>query len=154
MDDLTGATLYGEGLDDAALEAWFASEEDGYFQLTGGARENPTTAVHRYHALRHLPPRRYRTALALGAADGGEYAAFAGQVDRFIAIEPGRGFWCDTIVMWGIILPLGYLCAFVWHVSPIVLYGVLCLDEFVKLPAATLRYRRYRWLNNITREFA
>ena len=62
------------------------------------------------------------------------------------------GFWCDTIVMWGIIIPLGYLCAFVWHVSPVILYIVICLDEFIKLPAAIIRFRQYRWLNNITRD--
>lgn len=28
------------------------------------------------------------------------------------------GFWCDTVVMWLIILPLSYLCAFVWQVPP------------------------------------
>nr|WP_249435921.1 MATE family efflux transporter [Paenibacillus sp. Marseille-Q4541] len=64
------------------------------------------------------------------------------------------GFWCDTVVMWFIILPLGYLCAFVWEVSPIVLYMVISLDEIVKLPAAFIRYRQYKWLNNITRSFA
>lgn len=63
------------------------------------------------------------------------------------------GFFCDTIVMWGIILPLGYMCAFVWHLQPVLLYAVLCLDEFIKLPAAVIRYRKYRWLNNITRDF-
>ena len=61
------------------------------------------------------------------------------------------GFWCDTIVMWGIIIPLGFLCAFIWHISPVILYIVLCLDEFIKLPAALFRFRQYRWLNNITR---
>lgn len=64
------------------------------------------------------------------------------------------GFWCDTIVMWGIIIPLGYLCAFVWHVPPVTLYIVLCLDEFIKLPVATIRFRKYRWLNNITRDLS
>jgi putative MATE family efflux protein len=63
------------------------------------------------------------------------------------------GFWCDTVVMWGVILPLGFLCAFVWRVAPMFLYIVICLDEFVKLPAAIFRFRQYRWLNNITREF-
>ena len=63
------------------------------------------------------------------------------------------GFWCDTIVMWGIIIPLGFLCAFIWKVSPVILYMVLCLDEFIKLPAAVFRFRQYRWLNNITRDF-
>ena len=62
------------------------------------------------------------------------------------------GFWCDVTVMWGIIIPLGFLCAFVWHVSPVILYIVLCLDEFFKLPIAVIWFRRYRWLNNITRD--
>lgn len=64
------------------------------------------------------------------------------------------GFWCDSIVMWGIILPLGYLCAFVWHVSPLVLYIVISLDEIIKLPLAFYRYRQFKWLNNITRTFS
>ncbi len=62
------------------------------------------------------------------------------------------GFWCDTAVMWGIVVPLGCICAFVLHVPPVILYIVLCLDEFIKLPVATFRFRQYRWLNNITRD--
>lgn len=64
------------------------------------------------------------------------------------------GFWCDTVVMWGIILPLGYLCAFVWKLPPITLYAVLSLDEIIKLPIAFIRYRQFKWLNNITRNFS
>lgn len=67
--------------------------------------------------------------------------------------DPKFGLWCDTIVMWGIILPLSYMSAFVWHLHPILLYAVICLDEIIKLPAAIIRYRQYKWLNNITREF-
>jgi len=63
------------------------------------------------------------------------------------------GFWCDTIVMWGIVLPLSYVCAFVWSVPPLILYAVISMDEFIKLPAATLRYRQHKWLNNLTRDF-
>ena len=63
------------------------------------------------------------------------------------------GFWCDVIVMWGIIIPLGCLCAFVWNVSPIVLYMVLCCDEFIKGPIALARFVQYRWLKNITVDF-
>jgi putative MATE family efflux protein len=63
------------------------------------------------------------------------------------------GFWCDTIVMWGIILPLSYLCAFVWHLHPIILYAIISLDEIIKLPISLIRYRKYKWLNNITRDF-
>ncbi len=64
------------------------------------------------------------------------------------------GFLCDTIVMWGIVLPLSYVCAFSRHVSPVLLYAVISLDEFVKLPAALIRYGKYKWLNNITRELS
>ena len=67
--------------------------------------------------------------------------------------DPKFGFFCDTIVMWGIILPLSYVCAFVWHLHPVTLYAVICLDEFIKLPAAFIRYRKYKWLKNITRDF-
>jgi len=63
------------------------------------------------------------------------------------------GFWCDVIVMWGIIIPLGCLCAFVWHVTPVVLYIVLCCDEFIKGPIAIIRFFQYRWIKNITRNF-
>lgn len=64
------------------------------------------------------------------------------------------GFWADTLVMWGIILPLSYACAFVWKVNPILLYAVISLDEIIKLPVALIRYRQYKWLKNITREIA
>jgi len=63
------------------------------------------------------------------------------------------GFLCDVIVMWGIIIPLGFLCAFVWRVPPVVLYIVLCCDEFIKGPVALIRFFQYRWLKNITRNF-
>ena len=63
------------------------------------------------------------------------------------------GFWCDTVVMWGIILPLSYMCAFVWQVHPIVLYAVISLDEIIKIPASVIRYSQQKWLNNITRDF-
>jgi Na+-driven multidrug efflux pump len=68
--------------------------------------------------------------------------------------DPKFGFWMDTIVMWGIILPLSYVSAFVWHIHPVLLYVVISLDEVIKLPAAIIRYRQYKWLKNITRETA
>jgi putative MATE family efflux protein len=64
------------------------------------------------------------------------------------------GFWCDVIVMWGIIIPLGFLCAFVWNVYPGLLYIALCSDEFFKVPVALIRFLKYRWLKNITRDLA
>ncbi|MBR3020142.1 MAG: MATE family efflux transporter [Clostridia bacterium] len=60
------------------------------------------------------------------------------------------GLICDAISMWFVILPLGYLSAFVWHWPPIAVYAVLCMDEFVKLPFVALRFRQYKWLTNLT----
>jgi len=62
------------------------------------------------------------------------------------------GFWCDLIVMWGIIVPLAWVCAFVWHVTPALLYIAICFDEAIKLPVAVIRFRQYKWLKNITRD--
>ena len=70
---------------------------------------------------------------------------FAGGDSRF-------GFLCDTIVMWGIIIPVGFLCAFVFKLPPVALYAVLCMDEFVKLPIMAIHYKKYKWLKNITRD--
>lgn len=62
------------------------------------------------------------------------------------------GLICDTIAMWGVILPLGALAAFAWHWQPIAVYIILCMDEFVKLPFVALRFRQYKWLNDLTKE--
>ena len=62
------------------------------------------------------------------------------------------GLICDTIAMWGVVLPLGFLAAFVWKWPSIAVYIVLCTDEFVKLPFVAARFRQYRWLKNLTRD--
>jgi Na+-driven multidrug efflux pump len=64
------------------------------------------------------------------------------------------GFLCDTIVMWGVIIPAGFICAFVLKLPPVMLYAVLCLDEFLKIPFMAIHYCKYKWLKNITRENA
>lgn len=56
----------------------------------------------------------------------------------------------NAVSMWFVILPLGYLSAFVWQWSAIAVYAVLCMDEFVKLPFVALRFRQYKWLKNLT----
>jgi putative MATE family efflux protein len=60
------------------------------------------------------------------------------------------GLICDAVTMWGVILPLGYLCAFVWKWPTIWVFFVLCLDEFIKMPFVAMHYRKYRWINNLT----
>ena len=101
-DELLGLKLHGDGLDELGLAAWYADEADGYAQVAG-AEVGPLDALqepchaNRFHAFRFLPQRQFECCLALGAASGREYAPLAGKVGRYIAIEPGRAFWRETI---------------------------------------------------------
>lgn len=62
------------------------------------------------------------------------------------------GLKCDTVTMWCIIVPVGLLAAFVLKWPVPVVYFLLNLDEFVKLPAVWRHYHRYRWVKNLTNE--
>ena len=56
------------------------------------------------------------------------------------------------ISMWCFALPLAFLGAFVFHWPVLVVYTVMLLDEIVKLPWIYPRYKKYLWLQNLTRE--
>lgn len=62
------------------------------------------------------------------------------------------GFICDTIDMWCYAVPLGFLAAFVFKLPVLLVYFLLCTDEFVKWPWVIKHYRSGKWLKNITRE--
>lgn len=61
------------------------------------------------------------------------------------------GAICDTIVLWGIVVPLGFLAAFVWDWPVLAVYCVICSDEIIKLPAVWHHYRKYKWVKDLTR---
>jgi putative MATE family efflux protein len=63
------------------------------------------------------------------------------------------GLICDTIDMWGYAVPLGFIAAFVLKLPPLVVYLLLCTDEFVKWPWVFKRYRSKKWVNNITKDY-
>lgn len=60
------------------------------------------------------------------------------------------GMACDFVTMWLVIVPVGFLAAFVWKLPVLAVYVLLNLDEFVKLPAVYAHYRKYRWVRNLT----
>lgn len=62
------------------------------------------------------------------------------------------GLICDIIAMWVYAVPIGLICAFVIKLPEMWVYFVLCLDEFVKIPAVVRHYRKRNWLRNITRD--
>lgn len=60
------------------------------------------------------------------------------------------GFICDTITMWCITVPLGFIAAFVLKASVIAVYFIISLDEIVKLPAVYRHYKKYKWVKDLT----
>ena len=62
------------------------------------------------------------------------------------------GLICDTIDMWCYAVPLGFLAAFVFKLPGMVVYFLLCTDEFVKWPWVIKRYKSGKWIRNITRD--
>ena len=62
------------------------------------------------------------------------------------------GFLCDTVNMWCVIVPLGLLSAFVFQWPVPVVYLLLNLDEFTKMPAEWIHYHKFRWVRNLTAE--
>lgn len=61
------------------------------------------------------------------------------------------GFLCDLITMWVIIIPAGFLAGFVFDLPVLVVYAILNLDEFVKIPAVYRNYKKYKWVKDLTR---
>lgn len=63
------------------------------------------------------------------------------------------GFICDLLDMWAYAIPLGFIAAFVLKLPPMLVYFLICTDEFVKMPFIYKHYKSYSWLKNITRDF-
>ncbi len=62
------------------------------------------------------------------------------------------GMICDVITLWCVVVPLGLLAAFVWKLPVLAVAFILTLDEFVKIPAVYIHYKKYAWVKNITKE--
>ncbi len=60
------------------------------------------------------------------------------------------GLLCDTVVMWCITVPLGFIAAFVWNLPVITVYFIVSLDELLKLPAVYINYKKYKWVKDLT----
>ena len=56
-----------------------------------------------------------------------------------------------AVSMWGIAIPLALLGAFVFHWPPLAVYSCTCLDEVGKIPWVMHRFRKYKWVKNLTR---
>ena len=52
--------------------------------------------------------------------------------------------------MWCIIGPVGLIAAFVLKLPVLAVYFIISLDEFVKIPAVYLNYKKHRWVKDLT----
>lgn len=99
---LDGSRLWGDDLDAAGLEAWYADEANGYFQVAteyyknideAGAGDYEYRVINDFHAFGLIKTRRFPTCVAIGCANGQDVEDLAASVDRFIGIEPAEAWW-------------------------------------------------------------
>ena len=57
-----------------------------------------------------------------------------------------------AVCMWGIAIPLALLGAFVLGWPVLAVYACTCLDEVGKIPWVMYRFRKYRWVKDLTRD--
>lgn len=60
------------------------------------------------------------------------------------------GFFCDTVTLWCITVPAGFLAAFVFRLPVTAVYFIVNLDEIIKLPAVYRHYKKYKWVKDLT----
>ncbi len=59
-----------------------------------------------------------------------------------------------AVCMWGLAIPLALLGAFVFNWPVRLVYACTCLDEVGKIPWVMVRFRKYKWVKNLTRDAA
>ena len=57
-----------------------------------------------------------------------------------------------AVCMWGVAIPLAVLGAFVFHWPVLLVYACTCLDEVGKIPWVMYRFRKYKWVKDLTRD--
>lgn len=69
----------------------------------------------------------------------------AGGDAKYDAVSVFLATWCFAI-------PLALLGTFVFHWPVMLIYIIMSIDEIVKVPFLYPRYKKYIWVNNLTRE--
>lgn len=57
----------------------------------------------------------------------------------------------DLISIWGIVLPVSAMAAFVWELEPFIIVLLLNADQIFKCGAAFIRCNSYKWIKKLTR---
>lgn len=56
----------------------------------------------------------------------------------------------DIISIWGIVLPLSFIAAFVWGWHPVAIIACLNADQIFKCVPAFIKSNRYKWIKKLT----
>ena len=56
-----------------------------------------------------------------------------------------------VVTMWLLAIPLAWLGAFRFGWQPLLVYACTCLDEVGKIPWVMVRFRKYKWVKDLTR---
>jgi SAM-dependent methyltransferase len=92
----SGKKLYGNDFSQDQIDAWFADEAEGYFNLTqaggGGKYAYGYHALNRRHGYSGLPKRHFGHVLGIGSAYGDELQPVLAHSDQVSILEPSDGF--------------------------------------------------------------
>lgn len=92
----SGKKLYGNDFSQDQIDAWFADEADGYFNLTQASGDGKYAygyhALNRLHGFSKLPQKRFVHVLGVGSAYGEELEPILAHSDRISILEPSDGF--------------------------------------------------------------
>lgn len=58
----------------------------------------------------------------------------------------------DMIFIWGVVLPSAFLSAFVFHLSPVIVFCCLKCDQILKCGVAVIKVNRGKWIRTVTRD--
>lgn len=62
------------------------------------------------------------------------------------------GLILDASTMWGVAILFGFIGAFYLNLPVVIVYIILLCDEIIKIPLSIMRYRSYKWLQNVTKD--
>ena len=57
----------------------------------------------------------------------------------------------DLISIWGIVIPVSFLAAFVFNWPPVAVVFCLNADQLFKCAAAVIKVNKYNWIKKLTR---
>ncbi len=92
---LSGEKLYGDDFSQEEIDAWFADEAEGYFNLTSAESRKYSYGYHALnirHGFSRLPAQRFAHVLGVGSAYGDELLPILSRSDRVTILEPSDGF--------------------------------------------------------------